>query len=56
MLPAIAAGIDNEVGSIVVGKQADFVILDGPLTIDNLKTINIDATYLAGKLTYKKND
>ena len=56
LLPAIAAGIDNEVGSIVVGKQADFVILDGPLTIDNLKTINIDATYLAGKLTYKKND
>ena len=56
LIPAIAAGIDNEVGSIKVGKWADFVILDAELSLANLKEINIDATYLAGKLTYKNYD
>jgi len=56
LIPAIAAGIDNEVGSIEVGKWADFVILDAKLSLANLKEINIDATYLAGKLTYKNYD
>jgi len=56
LIPAIAAGIDNEVGSIEVGKWADFVILDAELSLANLKKINIDATYLAGKLTYKNYD
>lgn len=56
LIPAIAAGIDNEVGSIEVGKWADFVILDAELSLTNLKEINIDATYLAGKLTYKNYD
>lgn len=56
LIPAIAAGIDNEVGSIEVGKWADFVILDAELSLANLKEINIDATYLAGKLTYKNYD
>jgi len=44
------------VGSIEVGKWADFVILDAELSLANLKEINIDATYLAGKLTYKNYD
>ena len=56
LIPAIAAGIDNEVGSIEVGKWADFVILDTELSLATLKEINIDATYLAGKLTYKNYD
>ncbi|NDH00482.1 MAG: hypothetical protein EBY43_05280, partial [Opitutae bacterium] len=44
---------DNEVGSIEAGKWADFIILDAELSLATLKEINIDATYLAGKLTYK---
>ena len=56
LIPAIAASIDNEVGSIEVGKWADFVILDAELSLATLKEINIDATYLAGKLTYKNYD
>jgi predicted amidohydrolase YtcJ len=56
LIPAIAAGIENEVGSIEVGKWADFVILDAELSLANVKEINIDATYLAGKLTYKNYD
>ena len=54
--PAIAAGIDDEVGSIEVGKWADFVILDAEFSPSTLREINVEATYLAGNLTYKNYD
>lgn len=49
--PAKALGIDDKVGSIEVGKDADIVIWDGsPLEIQS----NVLATIINGKIVYKK--
>ena len=49
--PAKTLGIDNRVGSIEVGKDADIVIWDNnPLEIQS----NILYTIIDGKVVYKK--
>lgn len=54
--PADAAGWGDEIGSITVGKWADFVILDGALgdpATQDLKDMKVRATYLAGEAVYE---
>lgn len=49
--PAITLGIDNKVGSIEIGKDADIVIWDGdPLEIQS----NVLYTIINGKVVYKR--
>lgn len=51
-------GIEKEVGSLEIGKLADFVVLESnPLKIDpkKIKDIKIVATVMNGKLTYSKS-
>lgn len=49
--PAITLGIDDKVGSIEIGKDADIVIWDGdPLEIQS----NVLYTIINGKVVYKK--
>ena len=46
---------DDQVGSIQVGKWADFVLLDGPVALPrdpDLRSRKVLATYLAGRATY----
>ena len=48
---------ENEVGSIEVGKAADFVVLDeDPIKIDpmKIKDIVVEMTIIDGELAYKK--
>lgn len=55
--PAAAAGWDGEIGSIAVGKWADFVILDGPLPDPIDRSIlerRVRATYVAGEAVYER--
>lgn len=56
LLPAIAGGIGKEVGSIEVGKWADFVILNDKISENTLRDVKIESTYLAGKLIYQNYD
>lgn len=47
----------NEIGSITVGKWADFVVLDGtvPAPMDeSFRALAVDTTYFAGREVYKK--
>ncbi len=47
----------QQIGSITVGKWADFVILDGrlPTPLDrSIRQRSVQATYLAGKPVYEK--
>lgn len=49
----------SDVGSISVGKYADFVILDGTLPVPfdrSFRARKVEATYLAGKLVYSNNE
>ena len=50
--PAKTLGIDNRVGSIEIGKDADIVIWDNnPLEIQS----NVIYTIIDGKVVYKKD-
>ena len=50
--PAKTLGIDNRVGSIEIGKDADIVIWDNnPLEIQS----NVIYTIIDGKIVYKKD-
>lgn len=56
LAPAAAAGWDDEIGSITVGKWADFVILDGPIPQPMDRSIldrRVQATYLAGDAVFE---
>jgi len=48
---------ENQKGSLEKGKLADFIILDRDILtcpLDEVKDIQVDATYLGGKLIYTK--
>ena len=56
--PADAAGWGDEVGSISVGKRADFVVLDAPLSLPLDRGIlqrSVQATYLNGMPVFTRN-
>ena len=47
---AHAAFQDDALGSLAVGKWADFVVLsDNPLSVDDIRTVEVEATYVAGR-------
>lgn len=47
---AHAAFQEDNLGSLAPGKWADFVVLsDNPLTATDIRTISVDATYVAGE-------
>lgn len=57
LAPAAAAGWDEEIGSITVGKWADFVILDGAIPEPMDRSIldrRVQATYLAGEAVFER--
>ncbi|MGI9627450.1 MAG: amidohydrolase [Longimicrobiales bacterium] len=59
LAPAEASGWDDEVGSIEVGKWADFVLLDGPVALPvdpEIRSRTVRATYLAGRQTFEASD
>jgi predicted amidohydrolase YtcJ len=48
---------ENQNGSLEKGKLADFIVLDRDILtcpLDEVKEIQVDATYLGGKLVYAK--
>ncbi len=56
--PADAAGWGDEIGSIAVGKRADFVVLDAPLSLPLDRGIlrrSVQATYLNGIPVFTRN-
>ncbi len=56
LAPAAAAGWDGEIGSIEVGKWADFVVLSGaaPDPPDaSILDLRVDSTWLGGTATYR---
>ncbi len=46
--PAIAAGLDKELGSITPGKRADLIIID--------ENVNLYTTIVGGKIVYESED
>jgi hypothetical protein len=53
------AGWGDQIGSISVGKWADFVVLDGALNDPvgrELKQRTVTATYLAGRKVFSADD
>ena len=53
------AGWGDQIGSISVGKWADFVVLDGALSDPvgrELKQRNVATTYLAGRKVFSADD
>jgi len=53
--PAYQFGIENDAGSLEVGKYADFVVLDrNPLKInpDEISDIRVLTTFMGGNITY----
>jgi predicted amidohydrolase YtcJ len=56
---AIVLGIEDEVGTLEVGKYADFVVLDSnPLEIApmKIKDINVITTVLGGRITFMQQE
>ena len=56
---AYAGFAEAEVGSLAVGKRADFVLLkEDPLTIDpaKLRDLTVQATYVDGRVVYRAGD
>lgn len=56
---AIVLSIEDEVGTLQVGKYADFVILDNdPLKIDpmKIKDINVMTTVMGGNITFMRQE
>ncbi len=54
---AYAGFAENEVGSLVAGKRADFVVVaEDPLSLDpsKLASLTVQATYVDGKAVYRK--
>jgi predicted amidohydrolase YtcJ len=54
---ANTTGWKEQIGSITVGKWADFVVLDGKVPApvnDSFRTLTVDATYFAGREVYAK--
>ncbi|MDH3224971.1 MAG: amidohydrolase family protein, partial [Gemmatimonadota bacterium] len=57
LAPAEASGWDSEVGSLSVGKWADFVVLDGAIPEPMDRTLldrQVRATYLAGEAVFQQ--
>lgn len=53
--PAWQLHLDADIGSLEVGKSADLVILSAnphSVAADQIRTIGVEATYLAGRQTY----
>jgi predicted amidohydrolase YtcJ len=58
LTPAIASGVDNQLGSISVGKRADLVIVDRNIfTIDPMDIIStrVDMTIFNGRIVYQRH-
>ena len=56
LAPAAASGWDDEIGSIEVGKWADFVVLSGAVPDPpdrSLLDLRVDSTWLGGAPTYR---
>ena len=56
LAPAAAAGWDGEIGSIEVGKWADFVVLSGAVPDPpdpSILDLRVDSTWLGGAPTYR---
>ena len=52
-------GIEDQVGTLEPGKNADFVVLsENPLTVDpmKIKDIKIEATVMGGRITFMKRE
>lgn len=48
---------DDHIGSLEVGKLADFVVLnENPLTVPDLKNMEVAETWIGGKRHYLKNE
>ena len=57
LAPAAAAGWDGEVGSIEVGKWADFVVLNGPVPSPpdrSILDLEVHSTWVGGARTYRE--
>jgi predicted amidohydrolase YtcJ len=57
MWPAYAAFMENDVGSIAVGKFADFVILDQDIMavpVERILSTQVLRTVLGGKTVYER--
>ncbi len=55
---AYALGHDDDTGSIEVGKQADYVIVDRnilDIDVDEIGAANIDLTVVAGTEVYRSS-
>ncbi|MGI8311996.1 amidohydrolase [Saccharopolyspora hattusasensis] len=52
---AYSLGRENEIGSIEIGKHADFVVTGAdPLTAPDLGAITVEATWLGGRKVYSR--
>ena len=55
LAPAAASGWDDEIGSIEVGKWADFVVLSGPVPNPpdhSILELEVRSTWLGGVRTF----